>query len=104
MPRRLQVILDEEEYREIQGVARRQGVTVAEWVRQALREARSNSAGAIDAKLRAVADASRHRFPTADIDTVLKEIEAGERSLSARTPSTPRSESLDACPGIERLE
>jgi len=62
MPKRLQVLFDEEEYREIQGEARRQRVTVAEWVRQALREARSNSLETVDAKLRAIADASRHRF------------------------------------------
>lgn len=81
MPKRLQVLFDEEEYREIQGMARRERVTVAEWVRQALREARSSRPGTVDAKLRAIADASRHRFPTADIDTMLKEIEAGQKIL-----------------------
>ena len=79
MSKRLQVLLDEEEYREIQGVARRQRVTVAEWVRQALRQARSDDAGTIDAKLRAIAKASRHSFPTADIEDMLEEIEAGYR-------------------------
>lgn len=79
MPKRLQVLLDDEEYREIQGVARRQRVTVAAWVRQALRQARSDDAGTIDAKLRAIAEASRHSFPTADIDDMLQEIEAGYR-------------------------
>ncbi|MCY4113322.1 MAG: ribbon-helix-helix protein, CopG family [Chloroflexi bacterium] len=77
MSKRLQVLLDEEEYREIQRVARRQRVTVAEWVRQALRQARSDDAGTIDAKLRAIAKASRHSFPTADIEDMLEEIEAG---------------------------
>ena len=81
MSKRLQVLLDEEEYREIQGVARRQHVTVAEWVRQALRKARSDDPGTVDAKLRAIADASRHRFPTADIEIMLKEIEAGQETL-----------------------
>ncbi len=79
MSKRLQVLLDDEEYREIQGVARRQRVTVAAWVRQALRQARSDDAGTIDAKLRAIAEASRHSFPTADIDDMLQEIEAGYR-------------------------
>ncbi len=54
-------------------------MTVAEWVRQALRKARSDSPLTIDAKLRAVAEASRHQFPTADIDGMLREIEAGQR-------------------------
>ena len=79
MSKRLQVLLDEEEYREIQSVAQRQRVTVAEWVRQALRQARSDDAGTIDAKLRAIAEASRHSFPTADIEDMLEEIEAGYR-------------------------
>ncbi len=51
MPKRLQVLLDEEEYKEIQGVARRQRVTLAEWVRQALGQARSNHPGTVEAKL-----------------------------------------------------
>ncbi|HEV8230941.1 MAG TPA: hypothetical protein VGQ75_01220 [Thermoanaerobaculia bacterium] len=35
MDKRLQVLLDEPELREIQRAARAQGMTVAEWVRQA---------------------------------------------------------------------
>lgn len=75
MTKRLQVLLDEEEYREIQGVARRQRLTLAEWVRQALRRARSDAPGAVDSKLRVIAAASRHSFPTADIEVMLREIE-----------------------------
>ncbi len=54
-------------------------VTLAEWVRQALRQARSDHPGTVEAKLRVIADASRHEFPTADIDVMLQEIEAGQR-------------------------
>ena len=79
MSKRLQVLLDEEEYLEIQSVARRQRVTLAEWVRQALRKARSDDPRTVEAKLRAVVDASRHQFPTADIDAMLEDIEAGQR-------------------------
>ena len=79
MPKRLQVLLDEEEYKEIQGVARRQRVTLAEWVRQALRKARSDQPGTVEAKLRVIAGASRHAFPTADIGDMLGEIDAGRR-------------------------
>lgn len=79
MTKRLQVLLDEEEYVDIQGVARRQHMTVAEWVRQALRKARADNPGTVEAKLRAIADASRHEFPTADIDDMLAQIEAGQR-------------------------
>ena len=38
-----------------------------------------------EAKLRAIAKASRHQFPTADVDDMLKEIEAGQRPI----PPTP---------------
>lgn len=73
MQKRLQVLLEEEEYREIQGVARRQRVTIAEWVRQALRKARIDHPSTMDSKLRAIAEASRHNFPTADIHKMLRE-------------------------------
>ena len=79
MSKRLQVLLDEEEYLEIQGIARKQRVSLAEWVRQALRKAIVNHQGTADRKLRAIIDASRHRFPTADIDVILGEIQEGQR-------------------------
>ena len=77
MTKRLQVLLDEEELMEIRGVARGQRLTVAEWVRQALRQARFDQPSSADAKLRAIAVAYSHHYPTADIDTILDEIEAG---------------------------
>lgn len=76
MPKRLQVLLNDEEYRSIQGDARRHGVTVAEWLRQTTCESRINSQPTIDAKLRAIANASRHEFPTADIEDMPREIES----------------------------
>ena len=80
MGRRLQVLLDEVEYREIQAAARGQSLSVSEWVRQALRKARSDRPRAtMEEKLRAIAEAGRHQYPTADIDTMLAEIEAGRR-------------------------
>ena len=80
MFKRLQVLLDEEEYLEIQIAARRRRLTVAEWVRQALREASEDHRASVETKLRAIADASRHEFPTADIDIMLREIEAGQHT------------------------
>ncbi len=80
MTKRLQVLLDEDEYREIQEVARRQRLSVSEWVRQSLRKARFDRPRATkEEKLRAIAESGRHQFPTADIDTMLAEIEAGRR-------------------------
>jgi metal-responsive CopG/Arc/MetJ family transcriptional regulator len=78
MSKRLQVVLDEQELREIQEAARRQRVTVAEWVRQALRQTRrEHGAGNPDRKMAAVRAAVRHSFPTADVDQMLAEIERG---------------------------
>ena len=52
-------------------------MTVAEWVRQALRRARQDHSATVETKLAAVAEAARHEFPTADIDVMLREIDAG---------------------------
>ena len=79
MAKRLQILLDEEEYSEIQAVARRRRMTLAEWVRQALRKAKADDPATVETKLRAIADASRHEFPTADIEIMLREIESGRR-------------------------
>ena len=54
-------------------------MTTSEWVRQVLRKAWSEHPGSVDAKLHAIADASQHRFPTADIDDMIREIEAGQK-------------------------
>ena len=51
-------------------------MTVAEWVRQSLREARAARRSVMESKLRAVAEAARHSFPVGDIETMLHEIEA----------------------------
>jgi hypothetical protein len=76
MSKRLQVLLEETELRDVQEAARRHGMPVSEWVRRALREARRREPrGDIDAKVRAIRSAARHDFPTADIDRMLDEIE-----------------------------
>jgi hypothetical protein len=78
MSKRLQVILDDEELQEIQRIAELKQMTVAEWVRQALRAARrGESTGNPANKLAAIRAASRNSFPTADIDEMLEQIEAG---------------------------
>lgn len=78
MSKRLQVILDDAELREIQRIARRQRLTVAEWVRQALRVARRQEpGGGATRKLEAVRVAVRHSFPTAGVEEMLADIERG---------------------------
>ena len=78
MSKRLQVLLEEDELREIQRAARRERLTVAEWVRQALREVRRRRPQAsLERKLAAIRKAAEHSAPTADIDQMLAEIERG---------------------------
>jgi hypothetical protein len=78
--KRLQVLLHELEWREIQRAARARRLSVAEWVRQALRAARKKEpAGDLDRKLEAVRAGARHAFPSADIEQMLDEIERGYR-------------------------
>lgn len=74
----MQVLVDEAEFRRMQGVARRKGMTLAEWVRQTLRAAfRQEPGSGRERKLAAVRAAAAHAFPTADIDTMLGEIAGG---------------------------
>ena len=85
MSKRLQVLLDEAEWRELQRTARAHRVTVAEWVRQALRGAgRRVSSRDIEGKLEAVRAAVRHAFPTGDVEELNAEIARGYRDESGR--------------------
>ena len=78
MSKRLQVVLSDREMKEIQAVADQEHMTVSEWVRHALRAARkSRSAKDAATKIAAIRAASRHRFPTGDIEQMLDEIEKG---------------------------
>jgi predicted 2-oxoglutarate/Fe(II)-dependent dioxygenase YbiX len=78
MSKRLQVLLDEGEWRDIQRVARACRMTVAEWVRQSLRAAtRREPLGDVDRKLASVRSAVSHTFPSGEIDGMLAEIERG---------------------------
>lgn len=78
MAKRLQVIVQDREYRDIQRAARLRRMSVAEWVRQALVQARrSEPSREVASKLEVIRAASRMDFPTADIDRMLEEIEQG---------------------------
>lgn len=85
MSKRLQVLLDEAELRAIRRLARRERSTVADWVRRAIRAARqAEGAAGAGRKLDALRAALRHRFPTADIDQMLAEIERGYSADESR--------------------
>jgi len=78
MAKRLQVIVQDPESREIQRAARLRRMSVAEWVRQALIQARrSEPSREVASKLEIIRAAARMDFPTADIDRMLEEIERG---------------------------
>jgi len=78
MSTRLQVVIDENEMCEFQAIARAQHITMAEWVRQALRRARReqpviNS----EKKIQCVRESAAYNYPTGDIDNMLTDIERG---------------------------
>jgi hypothetical protein len=78
MAKRLQVILNDPEYREIKRAARSRQMSIAEWVRQALVLARRREPlGGVGKKLEVIRAAARLDYPTADIDRMLAEIEVG---------------------------
>lgn len=78
MSKRLQVIMDDAEMKEIRTIARRRRMTVAEWVRGALRAAKAEEPTADPRRtLQALRIVTTHSFPTADIDEMLAQIERG---------------------------
>jgi ABC-type arginine transport system permease subunit len=78
MSKRMQVVVDDAELERYEETARALGLTLSEWVRQALRGAATAvSHGDIDSKLSALERATGHSFPAPDIDDMLAEIELG---------------------------
>lgn len=81
MSKRLQVVLKDPEYREIQRAARSRNMSVSEWVRQALAVVRrSEPSRSVEKKLAAIRAAARFEFPAPDIEQMLEEIESGYRT------------------------
>ena len=78
MSKRLQVLLPDQEMADIQRLARRERLTVGEWVRRALREARAHKPlNDPEAKLKAIRRGAEFSFPAADMEQMLNEIERG---------------------------
>ena len=78
MAKRLQVIIQDPEYREIQRAARSRRMSIAEWVRQALKLARRlEPLGGVGKKLEVIRAATRNNYPSGEIGTMLAEIESG---------------------------
>jgi hypothetical protein len=78
MTKRLQVLFDDGEYAALQAAAASRGMTVAEWVRQALSAARREASTAdVDRKLAAIRSAVRHTAPTGTVERLISESERG---------------------------
>ncbi|MGA8430435.1 MAG: hypothetical protein WB729_11485 [Candidatus Sulfotelmatobacter sp.] len=78
MAKKLRVILRDDEYHEIELMARAREISVAEWLQQAIDVARrEESSGDLARKLAAVRRAAQYNLPTGEIDTMLAEIERG---------------------------
>lgn len=78
MSKRLQVVVGDAELRDFERAARRRGLTLSEWARQALRGAeRARAQVDPDRKLAAIRAAARHEFPAGDVEEMLDEIERG---------------------------
>lgn len=78
MSKRLQVVVDDSELARFQRAAESSGLTTSEWARQTLRRAeRAVASSDPTNKLSAIRRAAEFRFPTADIDQMLGEIEHG---------------------------
>lgn len=78
MSKRLQVLLDEAEYRRLHRYARKKGTTVAAVVRESLAAVgRDKPRLSVAQKLALIREAAKHEFPTADIDVMLEEIASG---------------------------
>jgi hypothetical protein len=76
--KRLQVLLEEDELARVRTAARNKRMTTAEWVRVSRRSTLEADRSADPAaKLEALAVASRHSFPTADIGQMLDEMASG---------------------------
>ena len=81
MTKRLQVLLDESELREVQKAARRDRVTISEWVRRrCARPGGPQPLADTGRKLDVIRRAASHAFPAPDIDQMLAEIERGYRA------------------------
>lgn len=88
MTKRLQVLFDDQEYAALQAAATSRGMTVAEWVRQALAAARREASTAdFDRKLSAIRNAVRHAAPTGSIERLVGETERGY--AAGQTASEP---------------
>ena len=72
------MLLEDSEYRALQRIARAQGMSISQWVREALKASlRREPSKSIPSKLRAIRKAALYEFPSGAIDRMLEQIESG---------------------------
>jgi hypothetical protein len=72
------VLFEDGEYAALQAAAASRGMTVAEWVRQAIAQVRRESSTAdVERKLAAIRTAVRHAAPTGPIERLTADIDRG---------------------------
>lgn len=80
MSKRLQVLVPDSEYKELQRIARAEHQNVAEWVRESIRvmlqKRRPKSSSE---RIASILKFARYCGPSGDIDTLLEQIEKGRR-------------------------
>ncbi|MGQ0679847.1 MAG: antitoxin [Actinomycetota bacterium] len=81
MSMRLQIVISEQELAEVKAAARAARLSLSEWVRQALREARKDRDSRLpdDALEALIEQASIHQFPAPEIEQMNQEIADGYR-------------------------
>lgn len=78
MSHRLQVLLPGKDYNTFKSLAKKEGLSLGEWVRQILRSASSQKSTMDPSRaIKAIQKALTINGPTADIDQMLDEIEKG---------------------------
>ena len=74
----MQVLLDEEELKEVKMLALLEKITVSAWVRRAIQHEKKERPGtAARKKLQAIESFSKYDFPTGDYKDIAAEIDAG---------------------------
>lgn len=75
---RLQVLLDEEELKEVKMLAGQEKITVSAWVRQAIQHEKKERPGtAARKKLQIIESFSKYDFPTGDYKDIAAELDLG---------------------------
>ena len=81
MSKRLQVVMDDAEWTEVEATAERQGLTISEWVRGVLRAARRQEPpNDVDRRLAVIRAAYAYAFPTGEMEEINAEIARGQSS------------------------